>query len=61
MRVDVAREAGGVTAGVRYPGAQGTSMAAPHIAGLGAYLDSQFGGTLTGCLTLPGCAPGEGN
>lgn len=31
----------------RYLGAIGTSMAAPHVAALGAYLDSQFGGTLT--------------
>ena len=30
-----------------YLSASGTSMAAPHVAGLGAYLDSQFGGTLT--------------
>jgi subtilisin family serine protease len=30
-----------------YIGLAGTSMAAPHVAGLGAYLDSQFGGTLT--------------
>lgn len=31
----------------RYLSADGTSMAAPHVAGLGAYLDSQFGGALT--------------
>ena len=31
----------------RYLFAAGTSMAAPHVAGLAAYLDSQFGGTLT--------------
>lgn len=47
-----AREAGGVTAGRSYLWAQGTSMAAPHIAGLGAYLDSQYGGTLNGSQIL---------
>lgn len=47
-----AREAGGVTAGRRYLWAQGTSMAAPHIAGLGAYLDSQYGGALNGSQIL---------
>ena len=38
--------------GRRYLWAQGTSMAAPHIAGLGAYLDSQHGGTLNGSQIL---------
>ena len=38
--------------GRRYIWAQGTSMAAPHIAGLGAYLDSQHGGTLNGSQIL---------
>lgn len=47
-----AREAGGVTAGRNYLWAQGTSMAAPHIAGLGAYLDSQYAGTLNGSQIL---------
>ena len=31
----------------RYLNVIGTSQAAPHVSGLGAYLDSQFGGTLT--------------
>ena len=30
----------------RYLNVAGTSQAAPHVSGLGAYLDSQFGGTL---------------
>lgn len=47
-----ATTAGGVTAGRRYLWAQGTSMAAPHIAGLAAYLDSQHGGTLNGSQIL---------
>jgi subtilisin family serine protease len=38
--------------GFFYLWAQGTSMAAPHIAGLGAYLDSQYGGTLNGSQIL---------
>ena len=38
--------------GTFYVWAQGTSMAAPHIAGLGAYLDSQYGGTLNGSQIL---------
>lgn len=38
--------------GVFYLWAQGTSMAAPHIAGLGAYLDSQYGGSLNGSQIL---------
>lgn len=40
------------TLGFQYVWAQGTSMAAPHIAGLGAYLDSQYGGTLNGSQIL---------
>ena len=47
-----AREAGGVTVGRTYLWAQGTSMAAPHIAGLGVYLDSQYGGELNGSQIL---------
>lgn len=31
----------------RYLNVAGTSQAAPHVSGLGAFLDSQFGGTLT--------------
>jgi subtilisin family serine protease len=38
--------------GTFYLWAQGTSMAAPHIAGLGAYLDSQYGGSLNGSQIL---------
>ena len=34
--------------GTSYVFAEGTSVAAPHVAGLGALLDSQFGGTLNG-------------
>ncbi len=33
--------------GTYYLSAAGTSMATPHVAGLGAYLDSQFAGQLT--------------
>jgi subtilisin family serine protease len=32
--------------GLHYMFADGTSFSAPHVSGLGAYLDSQFGGTL---------------
>jgi hypothetical protein len=38
--------------GIFYVWAEGTSAAAPHIAGLGAYLDSQYGGTLNGSQIL---------
>jgi subtilisin family serine protease len=34
--------------GISYVFAEGTSMAAPHVSGLGALLDSQFGGSLEG-------------
>ncbi len=34
--------------GTNYVFAEGTSMAAPHVSGLGALLDSQFGGSLNG-------------
>jgi subtilisin family serine protease len=35
-------------AGTGYAFGEGTSIAAPHVAGLGALLDSQFGGSLNG-------------
>ncbi len=38
--------------GTNYVFAEGTSMASPHIAGLGALLDSQFGGSLNGSQIL---------
>jgi subtilisin family serine protease len=38
--------------GTNYVFAEGTSAAAPHIAGLGALLDSQYGGTLNGSQIL---------
>ena len=38
--------------GINYVFAEGTSMAAPHISGLGALLDSQFGGELNGSQIL---------
>jgi subtilisin family serine protease len=34
--------------GTNYVFAEGTSMASPHVAGLGALLDSQYGGSLNG-------------
>jgi subtilisin family serine protease len=38
--------------GIQYVFAEGTSAAAPHIAGLAALLDSQFGGALNGSQIL---------
>ncbi|PYR59243.1 MAG: hypothetical protein DMF85_08325 [Acidobacteria bacterium] len=38
--------------GEAYLFAEGTSAAAPHVAGLGAFLDSQFGGALNGSQIL---------
>ena len=38
--------------GTTYVFAEGTSMASPHISGLGALLDSQFGGELNGSQIL---------
>ena len=38
--------------GIQYIFVEGTSAAAPHISGLGAYLDSQFAGTLNGSQIL---------
>ena len=40
------------TFGASYVLGEGTSVAAPHVAGLGALLDSQFGGTLNGSQIL---------
>ena len=45
-------EGGAPSLGVGYVWAQGTRAAAPHISGLGAYLDSQFGGALNGSQIL---------
>ena len=38
--------------GINYVFAEGTSMASPHISGLGALLDSQFSGALNGSQIL---------